>query len=120
MLENLTRVVQIGKLHITLPALVTAVCGLVIGVLMPLQMRKILSPMAIALYSLFTTLFVVYISYVINCTVVGHCNILAVVWSSVYFVYATLLVVGLGVKYIGGGIGNRGAPSSSTKRSKRK
>lgn len=100
MLENWTRTVQIGKLSITLPALVTAICGLVIGGLtMILRYKELSNPFVLGGILMIPLVFL-YSAYIVNCTIVGHCNTVAVVLSFLYVLYTIILMGAVLMKFL--------------------
>ncbi len=79
------QIIQLGTLKMTLPSFITAVCGLVIGAVIGIKMHMI------------TGLFVVAAAflqaYTINCIVLGHCTTWAWILSSIYVLYAAIMIV---------------------------
>jgi len=79
------KVITIGKLKLTLPSLITLVCGVAIAAVFaikvsPLMGLGVMLPFLLAAYN-------------VNCTVVGHCSAWAMVLALCYMVYALSVVV---------------------------
>jgi hypothetical protein len=85
MLEDFVKPVQIGSLSVTLPALITAVCGLLLGLVCGLKIHIVLG-LTIPLTFLVG-------AYNVNCTVVGHCNIWASFLTGMYVVYTIMFAL---------------------------
>jgi len=79
------RVITIGKLKITLPSLIVAVAGLVLAVV---------ASIAVNIWAGLGTALVMFIaSFNVNCAVVGHCTTWAWLLTSIYFIYAILVII---------------------------
>ena len=84
----MTKFVQIGKVTLSLQSLLTLIFGFVAS-LSVLVMGKF-RPSAIAT-SLLMLASLFYTAYIINCTLVGNCTVLAWVMTSVYIFYAVVV-----------------------------
>jgi hypothetical protein len=73
------KVIMIGKLKLTLPSLITLVCGAVIATVFAIKISPIMG-LGVMLPFLLAT-------YNVNCTVVGHCSAWAMVLALFYVVY---------------------------------
>jgi hypothetical protein len=84
-------IVQVLGVSMSVQAAILAVAGLVLSVTMILlypNWISIIASMAILLGMLFA-------SYAVNCTVVGHCQVLAWLFTILYGSYAMLAIIGI-------------------------
>ncbi len=79
------QIIQLGTLKLTLPSFITAVCGLVIGAIIGIKINIITGLLVVA------AAFVQ--AYTINCIVIGHCTTWAWILSSIYVLYAAIMIV---------------------------
>ena len=78
MLDNFVQVINIGKLQVTIPAFITAVCGLILGLVCAFKIHYI--------FALTIPLTFFIAAYNVNCTVVGHCNLWATILTVLYLI----------------------------------
>lgn len=78
------QIIQIGTLRLTLPSFITAVCGLVIGAIFGLKINIITGLLIVAAAFLQ--------AYTVNCIVIGHCTTWAWILSSIYVLYAVIMI----------------------------
>jgi hypothetical protein len=85
MASSAYQIIQIGTLKLTLPSFITAVCGLVIGAIVGVKINLITGLLVVA------AAFVQ--AYTINCIVLGHCTTWAWILSSIYILYAAIMII---------------------------
>lgn len=84
------KIITIGKLKLTLPSFITAVCGIFVGLVTSIKLNPFMG--------LVTVLPFLIAAYTVNCTIVGHCTTWAWVLTTLYVVY--VLSVFLGVSFL--------------------
>ena len=84
------KVISIGKLNLTLPSFITAVCGIVVGIAASIKLNPFIGLIAVIPFLI--------AAYTVNCIVVGHCTTWAWVLTVLYVV--NVVSVFLGVSFL--------------------
>jgi hypothetical protein len=88
--KSANKIITVGKLKLTLPSFITAVCGIIVGLATSIKINPFVGLAAVVPFLI--------AAYTVNCTVVGHCTTWAWVLTVLYVV--NVAIVFLGVSFL--------------------
>jgi len=77
--------VTIGSLNITIPALITAISGLILGIILAFKINMYMGLILLPV--------ILIAAYNVNCAIVGHCTTWAWILTGVYMLYVLMVSV---------------------------